>query len=496
MIDQIKQNIEKFPDGVAFVINETAYTYLQFGEKVSDIKRVVEQTSQQRNEIIGVVTYNDIETYATIYALWFSGKCFLPINPLLPVSRNQSIIDQTGISILLSSGDATAYIQSDKISHYISTSNIETQAFNLDFNGFSDDDLMYILFTSGSTGVPKGVPINRRNLNAFVSNFSSNGYSFNRNDRFLQMFDFTFDVSVLCYTVPLFVGASVHTVPLDNIKFLSIYQILDKHKITVAMVVPSVVAYLRPYFRKINLPHLNFSMFTGEALPDQLVSEWAACTPNAVIQNYYGPTEGTIDCLFHMWEAKTREAKTYNGIVSIGKPFGDTVAIIVSESGNLITDSSKGELWIGGNQIALGYYKLDEKTKDAFVSYEFDGGKRLFYRTGDLVYRDVDGDIMYCGRIDYQVQVQGYRVELGELEHYAKQIAGNVQVAAAAKENSQGNTLLYLFLENSSMEAKELAERLHKVLPFYMMPTKIINSDKFPITSSGKIDRKKLLETI
>jgi amino acid adenylation domain-containing protein len=496
MIDRIKQNIELSPENVAFVIGETAFTYRELGEKIATIQQVIEQVSEIRNEIIGVVTRNDIETYATIYALWFSGKCFLPINPLLPISRNQSIIEQTDIRILISSQDSDLTFPSSRISHYITSANIEKHHSGLQLHDYSDDDLMYILFTSGSTGVPKGVPIHRRNLNAFVTNFVSNGYDFTSNDHFLQMFDFTFDVSVLCYTVPLYVGASVHTVPLDNIKFLSIYQILDKHQITVSMVVPSAVSYLRPYFRKIKLPHLRFSMFTGEALPDQLVAEWAECAPNALIQNYYGPTEGTIDCIYYNWSPNRREGKTYNGIVSIGKPFGDTIAIILSESGELVADSSKGELYIGGNQIAQSYYKLADKSAEAFVELPFEGELRHFYRTGDLVYRDTDGDIMYCGRIDYQVQVQGYRVELGELEHHAKQVVGNIQVAAIAKENQQGNTQLHLFVEGCTIELEALTGRLQELLPYYMMPSKIYYKERFPITPSGKIDRKKLLATL
>lgn len=489
MIIKVIQNIEKFGHKTAFVINETAFSYAEFGQKVSNIRQLLATVSPRKNEIVGVVTYNDIETYATIYALWMSGLCFVPINPLLPKVRNEAIVELTELRFMLSSKIVEEEFAPARI---LSTANLEKSPLKLDLPEFADDDLMYILFTSGSTGVPKGVPINRQNLNGFVDGFFANGYEVNEEDRFLQMFDFTFDISVQCYVLPLCIGASVHTIPLDDIKFFTIYQILDKHKITVAKMVPSVIAFLRPYFRKMKLPYLKYSLFSGEALYDEIVSEWSSCVPNAIIQNYYGPTEATIDCLYHTWSEATRKAKTYNGIVSIGKPFGDSEAVILKSDNSLILDAEKGELCVAGNQVTTGYLKLPERNSVAFITLN---GVR-YYRTGDLVYRDADGDYMYCGRIDHQVQVQGYRVELGELEHHSKQVAGNVQVAAIAVDGPSGNTQLFLFLENSTVGIESVSEHLQKVLPYYMQPSKIISLAEFPLTTSGKTDRNKLKQLI
>ena len=496
MLNKVKENIEKFNTKESFVINETSYTYGEFAQNISNVRNLLESLSPTKNEIIGVVTYNDIETYSTIYALWFCGLCFLPINPLLPVSRNEAVMKQASIRFILSSKESTEVISENSNIQLYSTGNISKKPINLSLPTLSDSDLMYILFTSGSTGVPKGVPINRRNLNGFIDGFYANGYSLDENDKFLQMFDFTFDISVQCYVLPLCIGASIHTIPLDDIKFFTIYQILDKHKITIAKMVPSVIAFLRPYFPKIKLPNLKYSLFSGEALYNEVVAEWSKCVPNAIIQNYYGPTEATIDCLYFTWNELTQTEKTYNGIISIGKTFGDSKAVILAEDGSIITDTEKGELCISGSQVTTGYLNLPEKNKSAFITLKYDGSDCTFYRTGDLVFRDKDGDYMYCGRIDHQVQVQGYRVELGELEHHAKTIAGNIQVAAIAKDKSPGNTQLYLFLENSSLEISKIAEHLQQVLPYYMQPAKIIMLETFPLTPSGKINRNQLIELI
>jgi len=496
MINKVKHCIETFQSKESFVINEISYTYREFALKVSDIRHLLDELSPEKNEIIGVITYNDIETYASIYALWFSGLCFLPINPLFPASRNESVLNQTSIRFILSSKQTPESIPENTGIQFYSTNKLPQQPLDLSLPAISDEDLMYILFTSGSTGVPKGVPINRRNLNHFMDAFFANDYSMNEDDKFLQMFDFTFDVSVQCYVLPLCIGASIHTVPLEEIKSFSIYKILEKHQITVAKMVPSVIAFLRPYFPKIKLPHLKYSLFSGEALYHEIVAEWAKCVPNAIIQNYYGPTEATIDCLYFTWEPNIQSDKIYNGVVTIGKPFGDTKALVLGHDGLVITDDSKGELCVSGNQVTTGYLNLPDKNKTSFITLKYDGEDCRFYRTGDLVCKDRDGDYLYCGRIDHQVQVQGYRVELGELENKAKLITGNIQIAAVAKEKTPGNMQLFLFLENCSIENNQIISHLQEVLPFYMQPAKIIRMESFPLTASGKINRNQLADLI
>lgn len=496
MLDIIKQNIEKFYSRDAFIIDEKNYSYEQFAQCISNIRALLSGLELTENEVVGVVTHNDIETYSAIYALWFSGYCFLPVNPLLPDSRNQEILKQCQVRHVLSSKTTPDAPTTNNNVQFHSIGHLTNVAVNLSLPMLRDTDLMYILFTSGSTGVPKGVPINRKNLTAFVEAFFANGYDMNENDRFLQMFDFTFDVSVQCYVLPLYLGASIYTVAPDEIKFFTIYKLLEKHKITVAKMVPSVISFLRPYFSKIKLPYLRYSLFSGEALYNEIVNEWSECVPNAVIENYYGPTEATIDCLYYRWDRQKQTEKTYNGVVSIGKTFGDSQAIVLSDDNQLIADDKKGELCVSGSQVMTGYINLPEKNKTAFVQFVVDGKEQHFYRTGDLVSRDADGDFLYCGRIDHQVQVQGYRVELGELENHAREIAGNIQTAAIAKEKTPGNMQLFLFLENCSVDIKEVADYLRTVLPFYMQPTKIFNLESFPLTSSGKTDRKILAGNI
>jgi len=273
--------------------------------------------------------------------------------------------------------------------------------------------------------------------------------------------------------------------------------VLDNHGITFAKMVPSTLNILRPYFDSIKLNSLRYSLFSGEALKTDLIEQWSGCVPNASIQNHYGPTEGTIDVLYHTWTIETSLRKSYNGVISIGKPFGDTVAIIINENGEKIPPGEKGELCIASSQLTAGYIKNPEKNQEAFFNYN-SGGKesRRFYRTGDIVFMDDDGDYFYAGRKDHQVKTPGgFRVELGEVEFQAQKGFPGKNFVAVSMEDSIGLSHIHLCVENWP-NVKEVHKYLKESLPDYMVPVRIHTIDKFPLNNNGKVDRIRLKEKI
>jgi amino acid adenylation domain-containing protein len=358
------------------------------------------------------------------------------------------------------------------------------------------DDLLYILFTSGSTGVPKGVMLSRSNFDNFLENFIGIGYEFSEEDKFLQIYDLSFDASLHCYVLPLCFGACVYTVPQDEVKYTYALKLMRLHDISFAKMPPSTIAYLRPFFKEIKLEMLRYSLFGGEPLHVDIAMEWLQCIPNAKMQNVYGPTEATINCTYYDCGPAKVPIKSFNGIVSIGKPFGDSRAIIIDEDGELVPDGSRGELCIRGSQVTAGYYKNQEKTNSAFIYFNTAKGSLRFYRTGDLVMRDQDGDLLYIGRVDNQVQIQGFRVEMGEIESNARKFPNSGQLAAIAIPNDVGNMQVYIIIENFKRPVEEMREFLKDKLPSYMWPAKIISVAEFPKTVGGKIDRKALSEFI
>ncbi len=480
LLEKLKYNFEKYKNNIAFCIEEVNYTYADFYRKIAAIQQKFNYLKIKPNDIVIVKTYNDIETYASIFAIWFYGATFVPINPTHPKKRNTLILKQIESKIIISSNPI------DK--EAISTKELEYLDQEIILNKFEDQHIMYILFTSGSTGIPKGVPISLNNITAFITDFS-NEFTLNSRDKFLQIYDLTFDASIHCYLLPLFLGACVYTVSPKKVKYLEAYKLMDKHEITFAKFPPSVLSYLKPFFNKIKLPKLKYSLLGGEGLDFELVKLWQTCVKHTQIYNVYGPTEATVNSHIFNVSENLNSNKTYNGIVCIGKPFGNNKAIIVDKNNNTVLVNTKGELCLLGNQITNGYYKNKSKNESSF----FIKNNMRFYKTGDLAYIDDGGDFIYCGRIDNQVQIQGYRVELSEIENIAKKTNKALNFSVVSKKNKYGVNELFLFSENLKIDNSTLQTYLKQNLPSYMLPKKIINLLKFPMTSSGKVDRQSLI---
>ncbi|MGD0947507.1 MAG: amino acid adenylation domain-containing protein [Candidatus Binatia bacterium] len=498
MLAQIKASIDKFRQRPAFFIRNTFFSYNDLGQTVSRIRKAIEQHALPSERMIGFLTYDDFETYCSAVAVLFTKFAFVPIDPANPLDRNVSIIEQAQIKTLLSSVNDTnirTHCESRGI-QFITTSELQHSEVTLSLPEVRQSDLAYLLFTSGSTGVPKGVPLSRRNLYEFMNAFIALGYDINENDRVLQMFDLTFDLSLMSYLAPLCRGACVYTVPPGGIKYADIYTLLDEQRITVALMVPSILAHLRPYLDEIRLPDMRYSMFCGEALYADVASDWMKCVPNARVQNVYGPTEATIFCLAYDMSRKG-SIKNFNSIVCIGKPMDNMAATVVDESLKPVRRGEKGELCLTGFQLTDGYWRNPEKNREAFFTLLEDGVERRYYRTGDVAFVDGEGDFMFAGRLDHQVKIQGFRVELSEIEHHAREFASTNNVAAVASDGSDaGHVMIHLFVENFPGRVEEIERYLETKVPKYMIPSEIHNITAFPLNVNGKIDRRALLKAV
>ncbi|GGX27134.1 AMP-binding protein [Aquimarina muelleri] len=489
LIYNIQKSIQDNYDGNAFCISNTYYTYKDFAQIISNIRLVI-QTSVKSSEInVGLITNDDIHTYASIIALWMEGKAYVPIHPDFPASRNAMVIKQADISTILDSSVDMIFSEYNTIL----TKQCKISEINLNPNPISEDDLGYIFFTSGTTGTPKGVPITFGNLSSFIDAFWKLDYTIDNTDRCLQMFELTFDLSVVSYLAPILKGACVYTIPKDEIKYSYIFELMEDYNLTFALMVPSILHYLRPYFDEIDCPAMKYSLFCGEALPLDVTEEWSACVPNATIANVYGPTECTIFCTDYTYK-RGEHNKTHNGVLTIGKDMQNTLTIIVDEENNEVIHGQSGELCLSGEQLTPGYWKNEEKNKETFFYKEYNGKNIRFYRTGDLCTVDKEGDILYLGRVDFQAKVQGFRVELSEIEFHAKTALNKINVVAIAFTNSIHNTEIGLVVESPIFETKELLDDLKTKLPQYMIPTQIKFAENFPLNTNGKIDRKKLKE--
>ncbi len=488
LLEKIKENIVKYRGSVAFCIDNIKYTYADLQLRICAIQKYFFENGLEIDGNVIVETFNDIDCYASILAIWFSGGTFIPINPNHPIERNDLILSQIEFDFILSTSNEnkSKYVKNRQ---FTCTKNLTNSKDNITIIETDIQRVMYILFTSGSTGIPKGVLISLKNITSFIAEFQQSGYILESEDRFLQIYDLTFDASIHCYLLPLYVGASVYTVSSNKIKYLEAYKIMQNHNITFAKFPPSVLVYLQPHFNKIQLPHIKHCLLGGENFNFEIAKRWLKCVPNAQVQNVYGPTEATINTHIFNFSNTTPLSKTYQGVISIGKPFGLNKAIIINSNNEILKPFVKGELCLGGSQVTLGYLNNHEKDKNTFFYSTINSEKIRFYKTGDSAFIDEDGDFIFCGRIDSQVQIQGYRVELQEIEHTAKKFKMALNYAVVCVNDKQDLPIILLFCEQLEVETKKLFNFLKNKLPVYMMPSQIINLQNFPLTSSGKIDK-------
>jgi amino acid adenylation domain-containing protein len=482
MIRELNASFETYADRNAFCIDDVYYTYAHLAALVRRIRAKMAIDGGSRTGRVGIITTNRIETYASIIACWFSGYAYVPLHPLNPEERSRTIMEEAKIDLVLGSGPLAGDFDAG------TADPAPGPATELPVNAPHDDQLLYILFTSGSTGVPKGVPITYKNVRTFVDSYEALGFRCDAADRFLQMFDLTFDVSVASYLVPLLMGACVYTVQAEGIKYMNVYKLIQKYQITFASIVPSIINYLKPYFSEINLPHLKYCILTAEASNLKIVQDWARCVPDGQIVNLYGPTEATIWCVGYFYDS--RHPKAYNDMLIIGRPFKNVDVLIVDERGNEVKKGEKGEMLVAGGQVTPGYVNNEERNRTAFIVKD---GRR-YYHTGDICFVDEDGDIFYCGRADHQVKIQGFRIELSEIEIAVRELF-SLNTAAVVYRNALGVQQIGLFLESYPGEVESVKGALEKKLPYYMIPSTIKVVDSLPYNTSGKIDRVQLVNS-
>ncbi len=482
----------------AFCIDDTFYTYEELLNYIVRIRKIINRNIESNERIIGLVTNNDIETYAAIFSLWTEGKAYIPINPFTPKARNIDILKSTDVVSVLDSSKTPIRLASFNIIKTLSSYSSHDDA-PFDAVPYCGNNIAYVLFTSGSTGAPKGVPICFKNLDTLIAELDiDEAYKLKPSDRCLQMYELTFDASLTALLPSLLVGACSYTVPSNAIKYFYIIKLLHRYELTVMKMVPSIIYYLRPYFSEIKAPSVRYSIFGGEKLYEDVVQEWIKCVPNSKVLNHYGPTEFTVCSGYYAYKFNKKN-RSHNGVLSIGKPFKNVDYIIVDEENRELKDNQEGELCLSGNQLTQGYWNNNKLNEQAFFLHKTASGiTKKFYKTGDICFRDKDGYYLYVGRKDFQLKIGGYRVELGEIEYHIKSHSSakfkNLVVMGVKSQNNTNE--LVLVIESSKFDIDDLFSFLKENLVDYMIPRRTVFIDSFPYTKNGKLDRKEIRKMI
>jgi len=494
------QSVQKYPDNYAIYINERYYTYQELYNIVISVYHII-QDVDTASQNIAIIDRNDIFTYAALLAISLSGKTYVPLHEQFPAKRNGDYIDQANAGILLSSrkdvllNDMIAHTKQKPVIRIIpcppTGGSTESPARQHSLpTPKSKNKLAYIMFTSGSTGMPKGVGVSNYSVNHFFYiHHETDLFDFGPSDRFLQVYDLTFDVSVMSFFIPLNIGACCYVVPNSGNKYLAIAKMLEDFKISVVSMVPSVLNYLKPYFKEISFPHLRYSCFSGEALYHSIAKQWSLCIPKAKIFNFYGPTETTIYFTYYIWNVQQSARESLNDIVPMGIPFQDMEVLVADTQHQPVAPGEEGELYVHGPMCINSY--LNNEHPEKFIQLGSGKDKKGYYKTGDSI-KIVRGNLLFLGRTDNQVKINGFRVELSEIEHHLSKLTDNAANAAMVKKNAFGTMELFAFVEGMDFDTKNITAQLHKYLPAYMVPKKIFLLKQLPLNQNGKLDRLKL----
>jgi amino acid adenylation domain-containing protein len=351
------------------------------------------------------------------------------------------------------------------------------------------------MFTSGSTGTPKGVGVTQANVSRFLD-LVIERYGLSEADRFSHLFELTFDLSVFDLFAAWSVGGCL-CVPGPRERLLPAAYARDS-ALSVWFSVPSTALLMKKtrLLEPDALPGLRWSLFCGEALPVPVAEAWLDAAPNSVAENLYGPTELTLACTWHTITRDDPHAS--GGVVPIGEPFPGMNALVVDDDLNEVEPGQDGELLMSGPQRVPGYWRDEARTAAAFVVPP--GHSEIHYRTGDLVRRPrtADEPLRFLGRVDSQIKVRGYRVELGEIEAAIRDEASVDAAVALGWSATPGGPAdaIVAFVDDAEVDRSALRTRLAQRLPRYMVPREIRVVDEFPLNTNGKIDRKALAATL
>lgn len=432
---------------------------------------------------IGILCTRSAEAYLGVLACYLNGRVFVPLNPTYPDERLRNIVSAADLDLVLhhSANESTLRILGvpNKLITFIASSAVDRHWDSNMLTSPAPTATAYQMFTSGSTGEPKGVPITHKSLSHYIEEITTH-IDFPTKARYSQLFDLSFDLSIHDIFVTLSRGGTI--VPASDIQLLIPGSYIEKQRIDVWFSVPTLsVAATKPASGKMNKHKLQLALFCGEALPMDYVQNFRSLMgKDAPIYNLYGPTEATIAFTSH----KLSPSDNIFTTAPIGSSFGKNTLGLLTEHGPTTepADGDEGELLLSGPQLFHGYEP--HRDTDCFIYY----GNLRFYRSGDTV-RIKDDVFHFIGRIGSQVKIRGFRIELGEIEAVFRKIYKLQNVAAVVV--GLGNQSRICLAYESNIEITDLHDA-SKFLPKHMMPQSLIKLAALPQNTNGKLDRKAL----
>lgn len=489
----LERSAQAHPEKVAVIDGETSWTYQQLLDASKRAGTALCQLGARRRGVL-LMMEKSPQALAVMMGSLMAGAFYVPVDPLIPATRLQKIAQRLNDPLVVT---AEGERPQDLAAELPVLSAAELLAAEADDTLLAasrarslETDPAYVLFTSGTTGEPKGVAVSHHAVATFIASFTS-CMGLSSDDRFANQAPLDFDVSTKDIYGALSLGATLILV--DRRLFMqpaALVAHLEEQRPTVLTWAVAALCIVSGYHALdgAKLDSVRKVLFSGEVMPRKHLDAWREHLPQATFVNLYGPTEITCNCLYHILDPK----RAYDEGIPLGEVFPHCSVSLIADDGSEVTQpGGRGEIVIGGPTLALGYVGMPEQTAAAFVQNPLQGTfPERVYHSGDVATIAPNGEWLFVGRKDHQIKYQGHRIELGEIEAVIESLEGITRCRCVFDTR---HNLIRAFFEGTATRADAIA-LVRSQLPSHMRPASIDWVEQMPLTSHGKVDRAKLLE--
>ena len=496
IVDYLELSAEKYPNKIAFTDERRE---ISFHEVRVEARKVAFSLVQEDIFKKPVVIFMDkcVECINSFVGVAYSGNFYTIIDIHMPRSRMEKIMDTLQPEVVVT--DETLCKEAEQIAkgarvlvyEKMMQNTVDDDILDKTKEKVIETDILYVLFTSGSTGNPKGVIISHKAVIAYLE-WGAATFALDSNTVFGNQTPFYFVMSGFDIYQTIRNGCTMHIIPKALFSFpVKLLEFMQNKKINTIFWVPSVLCLIANFraLPEIHLNDLKTVMFGGEVMPTKQLNMWRREYPTVQFVNQYGPTEMTDICAYYIVDRELEDTES----LPIGKPSNHMEIMLLGEDDQPVACGEVGELCGRGPSLAYGYYNDAEKTAEVFVQNPLNKSyPELIYRTGDLARYNERGELIYISRKDFQIKHMGNRIELGEIETAVSALEG-IEMNCCLYDSKRSKIVLFYV---GSAESEEVMKKLKLSLPEYMLPNKRVKLDKMPMNLNGKIDRNQLKERL
>lgn len=492
VIDYLNDIVRVKPDKTAFANAAEEFTFLEVYEQSRSIASFFAKEAIYKKPVVVFMKKHPKEIIA-FFGVITAGNFYVPIDEEMPFSRIELILENVNPPVIICDEDTYEYAGKlsfeGKLIKYDEIANTLTDAKALEriHDEAIDTDPIYIVFTSGSTGIPKGVAACHRSVIDYIEQLSET-LEFGEETVFGNQTPLYFDACLKELYPTLKFGATTYLIPRNLFMMpVRLVEFLNEHHINTICWVVSALTMISAFgtFKKVQPKYLHTIAFGSEVFPVKQFKIWKEVLPKAKFINLYGPTEGTGMCCYYKVERDFEDDE----VIPIGRPFKNTEIILLKDRKERVKDGETGEICIRGTSVTLGYYNNPEKTAESYIQNPLNTAyPEQLYCTGDLAKYNEYGELIFISRRDFQIKHMGHRIELGEIETNVNSVDG-IKFSGCIYDKEKGKIVLYYVGQKTE---KELIAALKEKLPRYMLPNVTIRLEIMPLTANGKINRQEL----